>query len=159
VVTPVVTPPATVISEVTRAVEQPALPSPTVISTALQVVNNSIQFIGKALPNEDVIVYVHSDQALIYRTKADSQGNWAINHSQDVIELAPGEHSIFAITYDEATKSKSRPSLVSTFTVSKSFWVTLYNYLSLPTTIVTIFVLLLTLLWLQRVRRNEPANA
>ena len=110
---------------------------------------------GVSIPNKEVVVYIHSDQALIYKTKTDDRGVWGINHSQDVVELAPGLHSIYAVTIDPEAKVKSKPSIVSTFLVKKNFWVSVFNMLSLRTTIFTLGLISLTMIWLYRAKKKE----
>lgn len=148
-------PPAQLIRDNTEAIELAGVPIPTVAGATATAANDVFTFTGTALPNQDVIVYVHSDQALIYRTKTDANGIWRINHSQAEVELAPGEHTIFAVAVDPNAKVKSQPSLVSTFTVSKSFWVSVFDRLNLQTTVITLVVVLLSMLWLYQIRKRE----
>jgi len=152
-------PPAQLISEVTQAVELAGIPVPTVgTANARPVVTGDIMsFSGTSIPNTDVVVYIHSDQALIYRARTDSNGLWTINHSQATTELTPGDHTIYAVAVDSQANVKSRPSAVSSFTVERNFWVMLFQTLNLQTTAVTLFVLLLTILWLYRIRKLREA--
>jgi len=69
--------------------------------------------------------------------------------------LAPGEHTIFAVAVNPEAKIKSQPSPVSTFTVHKSFWVSLFESLNLRTTAVTLVFMLLLMFWLYRIKRRE----
>lgn len=156
-VAPIITPipPASIIRDVNEATELPGVPVPevTAVNTVnIASVNDTFAFSGKALPNQDVVVYINSDQALVYRTTADNEGIWRINHSQNLTELAPGQHTIFAVAIDPTAKVKSAPSPVSTFTVTKNFWVDLFNRLNLTTTVVTFVIVLLILIWLYRIR-------
>jgi hypothetical protein len=160
IITP--TPPASIIREVNNAIELPGVPVPEIIAVNMvniASVNDSFAFSGKALPNQDVVVYINSDQALVYRTRTDNEGIWKINHSQNLTELAPGQHTIFAVAVDPTAKVKSAPSSVSTFTVTKNFWVDMFNRLNLKTTIVTLAAVLLIMLWLYGIKRKEKTKA
>ena len=154
---PIARPAAELIREVSTAIEVPSLPPPQVVtaSTATTTApglftNDIIDFSGTALPNEDVIIYIHSEQAVIYRAKADSAGKWTFKHSQNEIELTPGVHTIYAVGLDPVAKVKTRPSLVKTFVVEKNWWVVIYNYLNFYSTAVSLIVILLILAWLYR---------
>lgn len=149
---------AEAIKEISEATELSNTPIPKVTTVLSGASNNIIKFSGTALPGEEVIVYIHSDQAVIYKTKAGDNGVWSINHSQEIVELAAGEHSVFAVAIDTEAKVKSRPSLVGIFTVKKNFWITLYNLLNLQTTIIAMAILLLTMLWLYRIRRKQAVT-
>ncbi|MFA6145960.1 MAG: hypothetical protein WC697_01335 [Patescibacteria group bacterium] len=148
-------PVAPLIRENVEAIELAGVPTPIVTNINTVVANDMFTFTGTALPNQDVIVYVHSDQALIYRTKADENGVWKVNHSQDLIELTPGEHTIFAVAIDPDAKIKSQPSPIVTFTVSRNFWVLLFNRLNLKTTVFSLIIILLTMIWLHQIRKRE----
>jgi len=152
-------PPASLIRENTEAVELPGIPVPKVTNINTVVANDTFSFTGTALPNQDVIVYIHSDQALIYRTRTDNKGIWNVNHSQITTELTPGDHTIYAVAVDPAAKVKSRPSAVAMFTVERNFWVMMFNYLNLQTTIITLGILGFVILWLYRIRKKELATA
>ncbi len=170
-VTPVITAPARpsapiavtapVIREVTRAVESPSLPVPQVVdvNTPLEqrgaATSDIIKFSGTALPNQELIIYIHSENALIYRAKANNQGYWSIDHSQSAFELAPGVHTVYAVGFDSAFNLKSRPGLVKTFTISKNYWVAVFNYLNLETTAVTTGVLVFAMAWLYILRKKQ----
>ncbi|MCX6778671.1 MAG: Ig-like domain-containing protein, partial [Candidatus Magasanikbacteria bacterium] len=155
-------PPVKLIEETAGAVELAALPVPNVSNVQFTVSANQpnlIAFAGTALPNQDVLVYIHSDQALIYRTRANNVGAWSFAHDQNVTELTPGEHSIYAVAVDTNAQVKSRPSAVSFFTVKKSLWVTIFNLLNLPTTIVTVIILSITIFWLYRLKKKGALAA
>ncbi|MFA5125026.1 MAG: Ig-like domain-containing protein [Patescibacteria group bacterium] len=138
-----------------QAVELAGIPVPQVTNIQTIAVGDTLSFSGTSLPNQDVIVYIHSDQALIYRTHTDSQGNWRIDHSQDITELSPGQHTIFAVALDSTAQIKSRPSPVSTFTVRRNFWVMIYRYLNWQTTVITLVILVATIFWLYRARKRQ----
>ncbi|OGH92790.1 MAG: hypothetical protein A2563_03930 [Candidatus Magasanikbacteria bacterium RIFOXYD1_FULL_40_23] len=159
---PVAPTPATapVIAEVNRAVEVLSIPAPEVDLVVSPVqenlsTNDIIRFSGIALPNQELIVYVHSEQALIYRAKANNQGVWSVDHSQKSFELAPGVHTVYAVGLNNGYNIKSRPGLVKTFTVSKNYWVAAFNYLNLQTTIIATAVLIFAMGWLYILRKRE----
>lgn len=152
-------PAAPIVRENAEAVELAGVPIPTVANINTAAANDVFTFTGTALPNQYVIVYVHSDQALIYNTKANDKGVWKISHSQDLVELSPGEHTIFAVAVDPSAKVKSQPSPISTFTVSKNFWVSLFDRLNLQTTAISLTAILLTMFWLYRIKKRETAIA
>ncbi|KKR48707.1 MAG: hypothetical protein UT86_C0003G0036 [Candidatus Magasanikbacteria bacterium GW2011_GWC2_40_17] len=150
-------PPVKLIEETAGAVELAALPVPNIANVQAAVTvtqSNLITFAGTALPNQDVLIYIHSDQALVYRTHTDNAGLWSFSHDQNVAELTPGEHSVYAVAVDTDAKVKSRPSAVAFFTISKSLWVTIYSLLNLPTTIFAVIILLITIFWLYRLKRR-----
>jgi len=155
------TPPVQLITAAVSAVELPGIPAPAVAAVSSQpaVSGDIMTFSGTALPNSDVVVYIHSDQALIYRAHADSNGLWTVNHSQAAAELAPGQHTIYAVTVDTAAGVKSRPSPISSFTVNRNFWVMMLEYLNLRTTAIALLVLSLAWLWLYRVRQVRETAA
>ncbi len=153
------TPPSSLIGASAGAIELPGVPVPRVTLVNAATTNDTFDFTGTALPNQDVVVYVHSDQALIYRTKTNDQGAWTVNHSQEVVELSPGEHTVYAVAVDPAAKVKSRPSPVAVFTVEKSFWVTMFQYLNLRTTLITFGVLAIVIFWLYRLQKKESLKA
>lgn len=144
---------AQIIQEEAQATELSSLPTP-VVELAAAVHGRNLEFSGQALPDSDVVVYIHSSQALIYQTKSDQNGDWNVVHSQDVTELSPGEHSIYAVAIDPEANVKSSRGQVSIFTVEKNIWVTLFGYLNLQTTLITLGVLLLSLVWLYRMRKG-----
>ncbi|OGL93119.1 hypothetical protein A3H11_03865 [Candidatus Uhrbacteria bacterium RIFCSPLOWO2_12_FULL_47_10] len=173
-----------IIRETTEAIELPGVPAPKivtivvpekveeekpkgkVISSIREKVREAIKepvqgkiftFSGTALPKADVVIYIHSAQAVIYRTKASKDGIWTIRHSQDILALSPGVHTIFAVSLDPKAKVKSRPSPVAQFTVTKNKWVALFQYLNLPTTAATVIFLMFTVAWLYKVRSKREA--
>jgi len=144
-----------VVREVTEAIELPGLPAPKVEKAqAIVQQGNAFEFSGTALPNQEVVVYLHS-QAVLYQTRADEKGIWKVRHEQDRVELTPGDHAIFAIALNRGLKIKSRPSSVGIFKVEKNFWVMMFQYLHLQTTIITIGVLLVTIGALYGIKRRE----
>lgn len=147
-------PPPSLINSTTQAVELPGIPVPKVITAGVKV-GDVMSFTGTSMPNSDVVIYIHSDQALVYYTRADQFGNWTINHSQIVSELTPGDHTIYAVALDPNNKVKSQPSAISGFTVQRDLWVTIYKYLNWQTTVVALVFSVFTMLWLYRLRVKE----
>ncbi|MFA6131699.1 MAG: hypothetical protein WC702_01345 [Patescibacteria group bacterium] len=150
-------PPAEVILEEAEAIEVPTLPTPEVTLTMASVGGDEFIFHGTAMPKSDVAVYIHSDQALVYQTRADEKGDWQIAHSQDTTELSSGDHTIYAVAVDPEAKIKSQPGQVMIFTVEKNLWASLFSYLNLQTTVITVFVLLVCSWWLLRLKKRGVA--
>lgn len=146
------TPSAALVQQSVGAIQVASLLVPKISTTTPTTDGGNFVFSGTALPNQDVLVYVHSSQALIYRTHSDSKGQWQVTHSQQVTELAPGDHTIFAVSIDPTNKVKSRPSAVSTFSVKKNFWVSMFTLLNLETTAITLAMLGFVMVWLYRLR-------
>ncbi len=149
-----IVPPLTVpvINNLTRAKESPILLVPKVASITQATAANTLELTGTSVPNTEVILFIHSDQVVMYSTKADHNGAWKFVHSQDTVNLAPGEHSIFAVTYDKGSNIKSKPSLIKTFEVKKSKLADLRGYFHLSTTLLTLLVGLLGAIYLFRHR-------
>jgi hypothetical protein len=155
--------PAELVRENVSALELAGFPVPEINSVNSAIETNTttntnadlFTFSGKALPKQDVLVYIHSDQALIYRTKANDKGIWAMSHSQADVQLTPGQHSVYAVAIDPTAKVKSKPSAVSTFTVEKNFWASLFANLNLKTTVVSLAIILLAMFWLYRIKKAE----
>lgn len=143
---------AEIIREEAAATELESLPVPEVRYTAAFADGERFAFSGTAQPDSNVVVYIHSEQALIYRAQADVAGVWSVVHSQETTELSPGEHTIYAVSIDSEARVKSSSGPTMSFTVTKNLWVTLYNYLNLQTTIITLLVLGLCGFWLYRLR-------
>lgn len=157
-VAPEVAAPVSIVRENITAVEKPGIPTPLVASIAASTANDVFTFTGTTLPDQDVVVYLHSTQAIMYRTHSDNEGVWRVDHSQDTLELAPGEHTVFAVLVDPVANIKSLPGQVSVFTVNTNFWVMIFNYLNLQTTLITIFVLLIVFFWLYRIRNRREVG-
>jgi len=152
-------PPASLIRLNTQAIEVPGIQAPVIssVSALTTGTGNDFIFSGTALPNQDVVVYVHSDQGVIYRAKADEHGLWQVVHSQNDIELASGDHTVYAVGIDSQSQVKSRPSTLNIFTVNKNIWVMIFGYLNLQTTIISLLVLCSTILWLYKINKQEIA--
>ncbi len=145
-----VSPPA--LTQLTKAKESPILLVPTVAEIHQAATVNTVEIKGKSIPNTEVILFIHSDQVVVYSTKADASGAWSFVHSQDQVNLAPGQHSLFAVTYDAGSNIKSKPSLIKTFEVKKNSLAQVRSYFDLWTTLLTVFVALLACFYLMRNR-------
>ena len=153
------------IAEIIEAVELPGIKTPIVAAVSVgvgqeadiepgEVSISTIRLSGTSLPDSEVAVYIHSPQAVIYKTETDSEGVWTIDHSQKLLELSPGKHQCFAVALDSESGVKSKPSAVTTFTIKKNVWVAIFDTLNIETTIVALAVILLTMMWLFRVKRK-----
>jgi len=154
-----------------EAVELPALPVPQILSVraeSLSVATGTVasgtttttpedllRFSGNAIPNQDVMIYIHSDQALIYRVKADRVGAWTLDHSQTALELTPGEHTIYAVSVNPDAQVKSQPSAIHRFTVARNFWSMMYRRLDIYSTSFTILALLSMMAWLYQIQQKR----
>ena len=154
VLTPPLIPTQDLIEEVSEAVELPGLPSPQITRTVSDLEGNEFVFAGFALPNSNVAVYIHSSQALAYYTESDDAGYWSVEHSQDLVELSEGDHTIYAVAVDPEAKVKTVPGPVSIFTVEKNEVVAAFNYLNLNTTLITLIILTIVLVWLLKLKRQ-----
>ncbi|MCX6715385.1 MAG: hypothetical protein NTX72_06275 [Candidatus Uhrbacteria bacterium] len=164
---PAITPSAAAIQQVVGAVELPGLQAPeitnAVATTAVAVpaagVANAVtgttfRFSGTTIPNARVAVYLHSTQALVYQTTSDVKGVWTLDHSQQRAELAEGDHSIYAVTIDPNANVKSHASPIRMFTVKKDWLADLFQYLNLHTTLITLGILMVSVLWLFRLKKK-----
>ncbi|MBI2475072.1 exo-alpha-sialidase [Candidatus Uhrbacteria bacterium] len=157
-VLPTIAPPVPVseiIKEQVEAIELPGLPTPDIKLASTVYDGRNFVFSGTAIPNSDVVVYIHSDQALIYTSHANGKGDWNVIHSQDATELSKGDHTIYAISIDPIAKIKSAVAPIKIFTVNKSLLVSMFNYLNLRTTIASVLVLLVCIWWLYRLRKRN----
>lgn len=128
-----------------------AKPQVTVVKNSFT--GQTINFTGTGIPKAKIALFIHSDQVVVYTTDADEKGEWSFAHNQSALELAEGEHTVFAVTYDPGSKVKSKPSIVSTFEVRKNSATILLAYVNLPTTILTLLVLLGGTLYIYSRRR------
>ncbi len=95
----------------------PFLRQPQVTLVAQHTFSDKIIFEGTALPYADVLVYIHSDQAVQYKVQADANGRWSVEHTQDNLELTPGEHTVYALAVDPASGLQTNPSIIKHFTI------------------------------------------
>ncbi|MDP3696813.1 MAG: hypothetical protein Q8R55_02150 [Candidatus Taylorbacteria bacterium] len=134
--------------------ESGVLAKPQVALVKKSLTGQTINFTGTGIPKAKIALFIHSDQVVVYTTDADEKGRWSFSHDQSEIELAPGEHTVFAVTYDPGSKVKSKPSIVSTFEVKKNSAMIILAYTNLPTTILTLLVLLGGTLYIYSRRRK-----
>ncbi|PIT88705.1 MAG: hypothetical protein COU29_00440 [Candidatus Magasanikbacteria bacterium CG10_big_fil_rev_8_21_14_0_10_36_32] len=158
IISPTPLAPASIIREVNQAIETTAITTPSVVSVEFSGADDIISFAGKAKPDEEVIIYIHSNQAVVYRTVADNQGNWHVHHSQNELELSSGEHTVYAVGINSETNLKSPPSLIGTFIIEKNWWVNIYRHFNFTSTLITIAVLLMVMSWLYWLRRRETVK-
>ena len=111
--------------------------------------NNDIKITGIGVPNSKVLVFINSSQAVIYEKRLDKFGKWEINHSQDVMPLEEGKHSIFAVTIDEASGIKSMPSRVQDFIIKEDLFSKIAKMINIPTTLMIVFVVLFAFAFLR----------
>jgi hypothetical protein len=115
---PKTTPPPTVKKQPETVVRtSPILRQPQVTLVAQPTFSDKIIFEGTALPYADVLVYIHSDQAVQYRVQTDANGRWSVEHIQDNLELTPGEHTVYALAVDPASGLQTNPSIIKHFTI------------------------------------------
>jgi hypothetical protein len=134
---------ATIIKDVYKAAESLILQRPEVIEVKGIDAGNNIKFVGTGVANSEVIVFIHSEQVIAYRVQVDENGNWSLNHSQDNAELAEGGHEVYALTLDAKSQAKSKISNIKKFQVKVNSLAVFLSYFDLPTTLLTIFVLLM----------------
>lgn len=138
--------------------ESGVLAKPEVTVVKKSFTGQTINFEGSGIPNAKVALFIHSDQVVVHTTDADAEGKWSFSHDQGDLELAEGEHTVFAVTYDPGSKVKSKPSLVSTFYVNKSPAAVILGYTNLPTTLLTLVALLFGTLYIYSRRRENISN-
>jgi hypothetical protein len=133
---------AAIIKDVYKAAESSILQRPEVIQVKGIDAGNNIKFAGTGVANSEVIVFIHSEQVIAYRVQVDGNGTWSLNHSQDNAELAAGDHEVYALTLDAKSQAKSKISDIKKFQVKINPLAVFLSYFDLPTTLLTIFVLL-----------------
>ncbi len=138
--------------------ESGVLAKPSVTIVKKSFTGQTINFEGTGIPNAKVALFIHSDQVVVYTTDADKTGKWSFAHSQDSIELAPGEHTVFAVTYDPGSKVKSKPSVVGTFEVKKNSAALILAYTNWPTTLLTLLVLMFGTIYLYSLKKKLLVN-
>ena len=143
-----------VLDELSKTKESPILAKPVVNSIQQGSVANKIEFTGKGIPNAKVALFLHSDQVVVYTTVADAAGNWHFTHDQNETTLAPGEHTIYAVTYDPGSGIKSKPTPIKTFFVKQNRLALVLSYFDVWTTVLTLGIALVVIAFLV-VRRRE----
>ena len=135
--------------------ESGVLAKPQVVLVEKSLTGQTINFTGTGIPKAKIALFIHSDQVVVHTTDADAEGKWSFSHNQGELELAEGEHTVFAVTYDPGSKVKSKPSIVSTFYVKKSPAAAILAYTNLPTTLLTLVVLLFGTLYIYSRRKEK----
>jgi hypothetical protein len=126
------------LKSLSQARESAVVAKPIVNTVNKSITGGYITFLGKGIPRSKVALFIHSDQVVVYTTDVNENGEWNYKHDQGNVELAPGEHSVFAVTYDPGSKVKSKPSLVQTFVVKRNTAAVILSYVDLPTTLLTL---------------------
>ena len=132
----------TVLQPLAEARESAILAKPSVAVVKKSLTGGTIAFTGTGIPHAKIALFIHSDQVVVYQTEVDERGSWRFVHDQHDIELAPGPHTVFAVTYDPGSQVKSKPSIVGTFEVTHNPAAIFLSYLHLPTTLLTLLVLI-----------------
>jgi hypothetical protein len=153
---------ATIIKDVYKAAESLVLQRPQVIEVKGIDAGNNIKFVGKGVANSEVVVFIHSEQVIAYRVQVNENGDWILSHSQDNAELAEGDHEVYALTLDAKSQAKSRISDIKKFQVKLSPLAVFLSYFDLPTTLLTIFVLLMGIvvfsIWRRKQTKTNKSN-
>lgn len=144
----------TTVRTLSEARESAVIVKPVISTVNKSVAGGSITFTGKGIPGSKVALFIHSDQVVVYTTDVDSKGEWNYKHDQQNVELAPGEHSVFAVTYDPGSKVKSKPSLVETFEVKQNMAAVVLSYVDLPTTLLTVLACIFGALYIGTRKRK-----
>lgn len=129
-----------IIEDISIARESPILQRPEVLGASSTGLDNVIRFNGTGIPNSEIVVFIHSNQAIVYRTQIDSDGHWELEHSQNEIQLESGDHQIYALTLDSESQVKSAVSDVLEFNVESNTIAVILSYFDLTTTILTIVI-------------------
>lgn len=130
----------TLLKALNETKESPILLPPTVSAVSQNIVKNGIELAGKSIPNAKVALFLHSDQVVVYTTQADMKGDWNFTHDQSVTTLSPGEHTIYAVTYDEGSGVKSKPTPLKSFIVKENKMGRFFSYFDIWTTVLTLLV-------------------
>ncbi len=144
----------TTVKNLSEARESAVIVKPVISAVNKSVAGGSITFTGKGIPSSKVALFIHSDQVVVYTTDVDSKGEWNYKHDQQNVELSPGEHSVFAVTYDPGSKVKSKPSLVETFEVKQNMAAVVLSYVDLPTTLLTVLACIFGALYIGTRKRK-----
>ncbi len=147
--------------DVFNASESAILQRPQIIEIKGIDRENVIKITGKGIPNSEVVVFIHpeqvQEQVLVYRVNVNEDGDWVLNHSQKFVELDEGDHEVYALTLDAKSRFKSGVSDIRKFNVKMNRFAVVLSYFDLPTTLLTIFVLLacIAVFFIWRLRNNE----
>ncbi len=141
-----------------EAFESPLLQIPQVTEVLGTDIANNIIVKGRGIPNSNIVVFIHSEQAVIYSARVDSEGNWEVKHSQNDVELAEGGHTVYALTLDAGSKTKSQPGDVFAFSVERNNIAAFLLYFDFTTTVITIALLLTAIAVVVFTRRFNPST-
>lgn len=139
---------AALASALSQTKESPILARPEVGTIQQSSVANKIELSGKGIPYAKVALFLHSDQVVVYTTEADANGNWHFTHDQNETTLAPGEHTLYAVTYDPESGIKSKPTPVKTFVVKANRLAIILSYFDIWTTLLTLGAALVVIAFL-----------
>ena len=143
------------LNDLSSTKESGIVKKPEIGNVKKSITENNITFSGTGIPKSKVALFIHSDQVVVYTTEVDENGKWVFSHDQKNIELAPGLHQVFAVTYDPGSKVKSKPSLVETFEVKQNMATVFLSYLDLTTTVLTLIMILIFVLYLLSKKKKE----
>ncbi len=148
---------AAVLQALSQTKESPILARPEVGTIQQSSVANKIELSGKGIPRAKIALFIHSDQVVVYTTEADDNGNWRYTHDQNKTKLSPGEHTLYAVTYDSDSGIKSRPTPVKTFFVKENRLAIILSYFDVWTTLLTLGVAVVVIVFLA-VRKLQNKN-
>gem|GEM_PF-4863068 len=132
-----------VLAEVAGATESPILSAPQVAKVTGVSLGNNITIVGTGIPNSEVVAFIWSERAIAYRTSVDNEGNWSVTHSQNDVELADGDHEVYALTLDANSQIKSQSSEVKKFSIKKNQLALVLSYFDFTTTLLTVLLALI----------------
>jgi len=135
--------------------ESPLLALPEIHAVAQTTLGNTIHFEGKGIPHAHIALFIHSDQVAFYTTQVDADGHWSFEHSQADVTLSPGEHTVYAVTYDPGSRVKSKPTPLKTFLVTRDRFTMVLSYFDWPTTLLTLLTALAGLIFIYRRSRGN----
>jgi len=147
--------PTSLASQLNRSVESKIIPAPTVTTIDQPTTRDVIRLSGRGIPNSQVILYLFSQQAVIYRVPVKTDGTWEFSHDQSYVDLQPGQHAVYAVTLDAGSNVKSKPTLVKSFAVKKDWRVILAKLIDIPTTIMTIVIVIIGVVWFKMKKRKK----
>lgn len=142
-----------IVRQVEESKETAFLKVPEITNIAQVKGSDKITFSGKGIPNSTVTLFIHSDQLVFYTTQVNQDGTWNVVHEQNSVILAPGEHAVYAMTYDSHSAVRSAPTKAFHFSVQKNNIAAFLAHINIRFTILTLSVLTLVLMIINRYRR------
>ena len=115
--------------------------TPEVLSVNQSQASGNVVFGGKGVPNSEIILFVHSDEAFAVKAAVDESGYWSYTHKPEELVLENGDHEVYAVAVDEDSGVRSRSSNVMNFAVDISPIALVLGYIDIPTTIVALVIL------------------